>query len=177
MLPSILESKIPTTLLKPCRQVKENRLTNSKFITAIRRSHRIKIFNEHQTLTCKCGKNIDKFGDHIFSCTHHSKTKMHNHLRNTIHYITQNIGTYANFIQDKESCKLEEAELLPAIPTLRPGDITIHPYKVNNSHLTNYNEKVVIIDCTINGNISTQMKTPTTLQEAYNNQEKQKNEE
>ena len=48
ILPSILNSKIPTTLLKPCRQIKENRLSNTQFITAIRRSHRIKIFKEEE---------------------------------------------------------------------------------------------------------------------------------
>ena len=151
MLPSILNSKIPTTLLKPCRQIKENRLSNTQFITAIRRSHRIKLFKDEEKIMCKCGKEVDKHGDHFFSCTHHSKTKMHNHLRNTIHYFTQNVGIYANFIQDKESYILEEAELIPSIPTLRPGDITLHPNKINKTQLTRYNEQVIIIDCTING--------------------------
>ena len=62
----------------------------------------------------------------IFSCQKHSKMTLHDHLRNTAHFITSTIGTFANFIPDKDSCKIEENYLLPSFPSIRPGDVTLH---------------------------------------------------
>ena len=57
LIPSIIQSIIPTTLLRPCRQIKENRLDNFCFITSFRRSHRMPLFHENRTLICPCKKN------------------------------------------------------------------------------------------------------------------------
>ena len=171
VLPSILASKIPTTLLKPCRQTKENRLNNTQFITSIRRCHRMQIIKTNEELICKCGKTVDKYGDHIFSCTHHSKTKLHNHIRNTIHYLTQTIGIHGNFIKTKDSCKIEEGGLIPNIPSIRPGDITIHENKLNTNQYTDFKEKIIAIDCTINEKMPERMKHPNDLKTATSNHE------
>ena len=133
ILPSLLNSKIPTTLLKLWRQIKENRIKNEDFTLSFRRSHRMYIIKKrHAIIKCKCGTKIDTYGDHFFCCTHHSKTKLHNHIRNTIHFIVQNIETHANFIKLKEVCQKEATGIIPTYPTIRPGDITIHPLKKND---------------------------------------------
>ena len=56
-LPSILNYIVPTILLRPCRQIPENRINNADFIISFRRSHRIPLFDEHKTLYCTCKKN------------------------------------------------------------------------------------------------------------------------
>jgi len=72
-IPSILKSIIPTTLLRPCRQIKENRLNNFNFIISFRRSHRLPLFHESSAIKCTCNQVIDIFGDHFFSCRKHNK--------------------------------------------------------------------------------------------------------
>ena len=125
-IPSILKSIIPTTLLRPCRQIAENRLNNYNFILSFRRSHRLPLFHETSKITCTCNQTIDIYGDHFFSCRKHSKKKMHNHIRNTTHFITSMLGPHANFIPTKEECNMEEQGLLPTYPSLRPGDVILH---------------------------------------------------
>ena len=66
IIPSIIQSIIPTTLLKPCKQIKENRLDNFSFITSFRRSHRIPLFHEKSNLIFPCKQKVDIYGDHFF---------------------------------------------------------------------------------------------------------------
>ena len=110
---SILKSIIPTTLLRPSRQIAENRLNNYNFILSFRRSHILPLFHETSKIKCTCNQLIDIYGDHFFSCRKHSKKKMHNHIRNTIHFITSMLGPHANFIPTKEEYNMEEEDLLP----------------------------------------------------------------
>ena len=168
-IPSIINSRIPTILLKPCRQDKESRIPNEEFITAIRRSHRMPILPINSKLTCKCGKEIDQFGDHFFKCTHHSKTQIHNQIRDTIHNITQKLGTHANFIMNQDSCLKEENGILPTYPLLRPGDITFHPNNKTQTYKTNYKNRKIAIDITIINHRPTKQKTPNDLEEATQN--------
>ena len=162
--PSILTSEIPTTLIRPCRQVRENRLDNENFITSLRRSHRMSLFSH--TLTCPCGQKIDKYGDHFFSCKSNNKIKLHNQVRDSIHFISSKLGTHANMIPNESACKLETAGLLPSFPSIRPGDVTLNTiqYKSNNS--TDFIEPITAIDCTITDNMPNKMKSPSNLEEA-----------
>ena len=146
ILPSILNSKIPKTLLKLCRQIKENKINNEDFILSIKRRHRMHIMERNKPITCKCGTNIDSYGNHLFSCTYHSKMKLHNHIRNTIHVITQNIGTHTNFIKSKDACQKEETGLISTYPSIHLGDITLHPTMTSNNKIQRI---IIAIDCTI----------------------------
>ena len=75
-LPSILKSIIPTTLLRPCRQIQENRLNNFNFIISFRQSHRLPLFNDPLRITCTCNAVIDKYGDHFFHAENTAKKCM-----------------------------------------------------------------------------------------------------
>ena len=107
---------------------------NHDFITVIRRTHRMAILSKEEKLICKCGQVIDEFGDRFFKYTHHSKTSLHNHIRDTIQIITQNIEIHANSIQNKDFCLKEESGLIPNYPLLRPEHITLHSNK-NTIHI------------------------------------------
>jgi len=89
IIPSIIESIIPTTLLKPCRQIKENRLDNFSFITSFRRSHRIPLFHENSNLICPCKQKVDVYGDHFFLVleTQQDQNASPNKKYNTFHYL------------------------------------------------------------------------------------------
>ena len=66
-LPHIISSTILTTLLRTCKQIKENRLNNLNFIVAFRRAHRIQLFDNNTARKCIRKKTIDKYGDHFFT--------------------------------------------------------------------------------------------------------------
>ena len=164
-----MESIIPSTLLKPCRQIKENRLDNFSFITSFRRSHRIPLFHEDHKLICPCKQKVDIYGDHFFSCLRHNKIKMHHHIRNTIHFITSTLGPHANFIPTKEECKREAENLLPSYPSIRPGDVTLHTGTHPFEHQLNFKAPITAIDCTMIGPQNKCHSHPTCLKEATNN--------
>ena len=168
-IPSILKSIIPTTLLKPCRQIQENRLNNLDFIISFRRSHRLPLFEQTSKITCTCNTTIDKYGDHFFSCRKHSKKILHDHIRNTTHFITSTIGPHANFISSKEACKMEETDLLPSFPSIRPGDITLHSNCDPLTKNLKFKFPIVAIDVTTIGNQSKETITPETLKKATTN--------
>ena len=92
--------------------------------------------------------------------------KLHNHIRNTTHFITSTIGPYANFIPDKESCKIEENYLLPSYPGIRPGDVTLHQQNnVSSKHISSSN-RITAIDITIDPNIKTTKLNLSSLDDA-----------
>ena len=65
-LPSIFYSIIPPTVIKPYRQIPENRINNDNFMIAFRKSHRIPLYTQFDNPTCLCGKKVDIYGDHYF---------------------------------------------------------------------------------------------------------------
>ena len=95
--------------------------------------------------------------------------KLHNHICYTTHFITETIGTHANFIPSKEACKLEEPDLLPSFPSLRPGDVTLHSNTDPLTNLLNYKPPLTAIDCTFISTLPTKMSAPTCLKTANNN--------
>jgi len=76
-LPAILSSEIPSILLKPCRKFRENRLNKEQFITYFRRSHGMQILQNNI--------EIKSFWWPFLR----SKSKLHHHIRNTIHFIVK----------------------------------------------------------------------------------------
>jgi len=162
-IPSILKSIILTTLLRPCRQIQENRLNNFNFIISFRRSHRIPLFNHTSKITCTCNTTIEKYGDHFFSRRKHSKKILHDHIRNTTHFITSTVGPHANFISSKEACRMEETDLLPSFPSIRPGDITLQSNSDPLAKNLNFKFPIVAIDVTTIGNQPNDTTIPDTL--------------
>ena len=106
-LPLIFKSTIPVSLLKPCRQIQENRLNNISFTISFRRAHRLPLFHHPNTIKCTCGTYVDIFGDHLLHCKKHSKIKMHNHMQKTIHFLTSTLGPVAEIIPSASCCKWE----------------------------------------------------------------------
>lgn len=82
------------------------------------------IFCYNSKSKCTCNIEMDVYRDHFSICRKHNKISVHNHIRNTKHFITSIIGTHANFVLSKDACKIEETNLLPAFPCIKPGDET-----------------------------------------------------
>lgn len=168
-LPSLMQSPVPTTLIKPCRIIENNRLNNLNFSLSFRRSHRIPLFPPNHQLTCPCGKDLDIYGDHLFHCRSHSKKAMHNTIRDSLHTITSTLGPYASFITNTNCCKKEEEDLLPSFPLLRPGDVTIHTTDDPLAKLCRHNHPITAIDCTTTPALTHRQSNPSSFQEATHN--------
>ena len=54
---------------------------NEEFTVMLKRKLRLPLWPQ-QRLRCSCGRKMDAYGDHVMTCTKHSKTTMHNSMRN-----------------------------------------------------------------------------------------------
>ena len=168
-LPSLLSSIIPPSLIKPCRQVHENRLDNNSFMIAFRRSHRLPIYRFSNRPICLYDKKIDVYGDHFFQCRNHSKSSLHNNIRNATHFITSTLGTYANFGPSTDCFRREEKNLLPSFPLIRPGDVTLHSNPNPLLNRSTYKPPITAIDCITTGDIHKDFLQPKSFHEAVQN--------
>lgn len=121
-----IASGIPTLLLRSCSQITEIRLGNFSFSIAFRRRHIMPIFRHNSSTKFTYNSGMDIYLDHSFDSRKNNKIAMHNHIRNTTHLITSTIGTHANFLPSEEVCNMEETNLLPSYPSIRPCNITLH---------------------------------------------------
>ena len=62
-----------------------NRMSNKNFQILSWRKLRVKLFPREGVKLCTCGTIIDKFWDHVFSCTYHNKTPCHHRIRDCLH--------------------------------------------------------------------------------------------
>ena len=83
---------------------------------------------------------------------------MHNHIRNSIHFITSQLGPHAGFIPNEQSCRWEERGLLPNYPTLRPGDETLHKTTNPLEEVLSQKPPIIALDCAIIGKKGTKNK-------------------
>ena len=79
-----------------------------------------------QPLRCTCGKNMDAFGDHVMTCTKHSKTMMHNFIRNDLWKLPKKTCMLLVKLASSESMvEREPPEVVPELPRLRPCDVSV----------------------------------------------------
>jgi hypothetical protein len=74
---------------------------------------------------CLCGRPIDQYGDHFFSCLRFSKLLLHNRIRDTFFQVFKSLAPLADLTISKADVALEPTGLLPAYPTLRPADVAL----------------------------------------------------
>ena len=126
----------------------------------------MQILQNNTEIKCTCGRNIDPFGDYFFSCTNHSKTKLHHHIRNAIYFKAKQLGKHANFIHNTNSCLLEKPGLLPSFQQLRPRDVILYPKQYNKTPHTNFIEILLAINCITIDEVHKGMETPADLHKA-----------
>jgi hypothetical protein len=74
---------------------------------------------------CLCGRPIDPYGDHFFSCLRFSKLLLHNRVRDIFFQVLKNLAPLADLTCSKADVAREPPGLLPDYPTLRPADVAL----------------------------------------------------
>jgi len=104
-----------------------NRFSYNEFKIYAQRKLRLPLFPN--VPKCACGKEVDVYGDHLYSCT--NKIDLHNRVRDAICVICKNMMPIVSDV-GKENIILEQAHIFDQAPQMRPGDVVIqHPL---NSH-------------------------------------------
>ena len=68
---------------------------------------------------------MDAFGDHVMTCRKHSKTTMHNTIRNGLQKLLQKTCMLVKLTSSDAMVEREPSEVIPELPRLRPFDISV----------------------------------------------------
>ena len=137
-LPKDLQKQLPSTLStltsiplgQSTRTDHTNRFSANEFKIFLQRKLRIPL-DPPPPKICTCGRHIDKYGDHFFTCKNHPKTTLHHRMRDSLYTICK---TIMPLITDttSDNIHLELPNIFDKASQLRPGDIVIkHP--INSS--------------------------------------------
>ena len=131
--PSYVSAKLDTMLLEETslalmtapRLEPKNRMKNPTFCTAMKRKLRLTIIKDHQNFRCKCGAEVDPWGDHCLGCKKNHKTVLSNGCRDGIHDILKRILPVTKMIHSGTQMEKEVANIVPSLPTLKPFDLSV----------------------------------------------------
>jgi hypothetical protein len=147
ILPSLLSPTTGIPLHSLPRRFKDHRFSPDIYRLLLRRKLRIPIFDTPTPPPCPfCPKLCDQHGDHLFSCGFSKRFKptLHNHIRDTLFTILQQIAPLANLVRTKHDVQREPTQRIPDQPTRRPLDVSIDLLTPTNAAAT-----TVGIDITI----------------------------
>ena len=109
------------------RQHKDQRLDNRTYRLALMRRLRLPLLPPSLVDTnCTCGKPLDPFGDHIFSCPNAHKGKLSNAIRDTNAHLLRTLAPLAAFTDSPDSVTIETPQLAPSDLRKRPADVGMH---------------------------------------------------
>ena len=80
-LEGLLKPRMLASLSEMSRLDPKNRRPNEAFTVTLKRKLWLPLWPQHR-LRCSCGRNMDAHSDHVMTCTKHSKTTLHNSMRN-----------------------------------------------------------------------------------------------
>ena len=160
VIPKLIETTTPTervllpSLLSPLTSMAFHlprtsecfRLDNQIFRTAIRRKLRLPLFHSNAGGRCRCNKELDKEGDHLFHCNQASKTALSNAVRDTLFDILRRAAPAAKTVDSLHDVHIEPPGLVPLHNrNIRPADVGLHLTQPHNNEPFQY----VAIDVTI----------------------------
>lgn len=125
MLPSILDKRASMALMTMPRLDEENRMKNDNFVICLKRKLRLRIIQDITRYVCKCGQQLDCYGDHCLGCTSNPKTKASNGIRDGIIKIFQRILPVAKMIDSSTQVEPELHNIVKSLPRLKPFDLSI----------------------------------------------------
>ena len=153
VIPKLIETTTPTervllpSLLSPLtsmafhlpRPAERLRLDNQIFRTAIRRKLRLPLFHSDAGGRCRCNKELDKEGDHLFHCNQASKTALLNAVRDTLFDILRRAAPAAKTVDSLHDVHIEPLGLVPLHNrNIRPADVGLHLTQPHNNEPFQY---------------------------------------
>ena len=181
-LPKDIQKHFPSTfstltsipLGQSTRTDTTNRFTADEFKVFLQRKLRLPLYPKPPK-TCTCGNQIDKFGDHFFTCKHHAKIALHHRMRDSLYTICQQV---LPLISDttSDNIHLELPNIFDKATHLRPGDVVIkHPINsTTEAHQTTLIDVTLIAPYKINNTNTTFSETTNIMQKHHQTQEYKK---
>ena len=123
-LEDLLEPRMSAPLTEMSRLNPNNHRPNKDFTVMLKCKLRLPLWPQ-QRLHCTRGKNMDAFGDQVMTCTKHSKTTMHNSIRNGLWKLLEKTYMLVKLTSSEAMVEREPAEVIPELPRLRPFGISI----------------------------------------------------
>ena len=68
---------------------------------------------------------MDAHGDHVMTCTEHSKTTMHNSMRNGLWKLLKKPCMLVKLTISEAMVEQEPPNIIPKLPRLRPFDVSV----------------------------------------------------
>jgi hypothetical protein len=125
--PSLTAPWMSLALHSLSRQHKDHRYDNDIYRLALLRRLRLPLLpSELHDTVCTCGKPLDPFGDHIFSCSHVHKGALSNALRDTLATLFRVLAPLAAFTPSADCVSIETPQLSPSSLRKRPADVGMH---------------------------------------------------
>ena len=124
-LPGVLDKRASMALMTMSRLEDANRMKKDTFDICLKRKLRLKIFNDIEQYVCKCGKELDVYGDHCLGCTANHKTRASNGIRDGIAKVFQKILPIAKMISSGTQVEKEQYGIVKSMPRLQPFDVSI----------------------------------------------------
>lgn len=91
-------------------------LDNDLFRLAILRKLHLLLWDAPPARLCRCGKTIDIYGDHFFTCSKMHKGGAHNVICNALHLILEELGPIAGLCFMRNDVRLEAQNLSQRFP-------------------------------------------------------------
>jgi hypothetical protein len=128
VLPSVLDRRASLALMTMPRLEEENRIKNDNFVICLKRKLRLRIIDDTTHYVCKCGQQLDCYGDHCLACPSNTKTKASNGIRDGIVKTLQRILPIAKLIEsstqvDSRNRDIQCCQVSAPPETIRP----LHP--------------------------------------------------
>ena len=125
ILPGLLDKRTSMALMTMSRSQPLHRLKNEIFTTALKRKLRLPIIDDNFSYNCKCGANLDVYGDHCLGCQKNHKGKASDGIRDEIVKVFQRILPIAKMISSPTQVETEIHNTIKAVPRLKPFDLSI----------------------------------------------------
>jgi hypothetical protein len=116
---------------------------------------------------CSCGKDLDPFGDHVFSCPNAHKGQLSHAIRDTFAHLLRTLAPLAAFTDSTESVTTETPCLAPNDLRKRPADVGMHLLPTYLRTQSPHHARFLAVDVTIpapppSSDASTTAATATT---------------
>jgi hypothetical protein len=125
VLPSVLDRRASLALMTMPWLEEENIMKNDNFVICLKRKLRLRIIEDTTHYVCKCGQQLDCYGDHCLACPSNTKTKASNGIRDGIVKTLQRVLPIAKLIDSTTQVETEIYNVVKSLPRLKPFDLSI----------------------------------------------------